>query len=543
MTPETPAADVTVIDIPASAVDESYAQDVFDDEDDLGTAVQSPIGTPDLPHLELPQLEIPSSSVQETRRPSVVRQATDATLVFSIGKDADLYGKEGKDLGKEAEVTSKEVDNLDKDVEALGGKTPLDPLSRASTLVPEARGGWRDPEWRRQQINLITVCYTLYVCGWNDGSTGPLLPRMQTDYNIGYSTVALIFVVGCLGFVSGGFLNVYVDQKFGFGKAIVFGAIFQMCGYIIMAPHPPFTAIVVAYGCTGFGMSYMNAQGNGFVSRLPDAPTKLGFLHASYGLGAFTSPFSATYFATAPNWTHHYFASMSLAALNVVLLTLVFRGQRQEGVMTKAGLGTPAEDGGLASGNLYRQIFPIRTVWLLAAFALIYIGVEVTLGGWIVTFIIHVRGGSEDDSGYISSGFFGGLMLGRLILLPLNKWIGPKRVIFLYTIISIALELTVWFVPSVVGNATSVSIIGLLLGPMFPIIVNHASHVIPKHLLTPSVGFITAIGVSGSAVLPVVTGLLANNYGIQSLQPLMISMMAAMFVLWTLVVITPARAN
>ena len=72
---------------------------------------------------------------------------------------------------------------------------------------------------------------------------------------------------------------------------------------------------------------------------------------------------------------------------------------------------------------------------------------------------------------------------------------------------------------------------------MFPIIVNHASHVIPKHLLvcflssllqmvlticlqTPSVGFITAIGVSGSAVLPVVTGLLANNYGIQSLQPL-----------------------
>ena len=91
---------------------------------------------------------------------------------------------------------------------------------------------------------------------------------------------------------------------------------------------------------------------------------------------------------------------MSLAALNVVLLTLVFRGQRQEGeyftclasswkltrarfvvVMTKAGLGTPAEDGGLASGNLYRQIFPIRTVWLLAAFALIYIGVEVTLGG------------------------------------------------------------------------------------------------------------------------------------------------------------------
>ena len=89
------------------------------------------------------------------------------------------------------------------------------------------------------------------------------------------STLSKCLLTCLQGFVSGGFLNVYVDQKFGFGKvsyshsacaskvlyshpqAIVFGAIFQMCGYIIMAPHPPFAAIVVAYGCTGFGMSYM----------------------------------------------------------------------------------------------------------------------------------------------------------------------------------------------------------------------------------------------------------------------------------------------
>ena len=72
--------------------------------------------------------------------------------------------------------------------------------------------------------------------------------------------------------------------------------------------------------------------------------------------------------------------------------------------MTKAGLGTPAEDGGLASGNLYRQIFPIRTVWLLAAFALIYIGVEVTLGGEFVSMVsmydtdFFAQGGSLPSS-------------------------------------------------------------------------------------------------------------------------------------------------
>lgn len=48
-----------------------------------------------------------------------------------------------------------------------------------------------------------------------------------------------------------------------------------------------------------------------------------------------------------------------------------------------------------------------RVVHLLAFFILIYVGVEVTIGGWIVTYIIEVRGGGP-SAGYISSGFFGG---------------------------------------------------------------------------------------------------------------------------------------
>jgi fucose permease len=67
-----------------------------------------------------------------------------------------------------------------------------------------------------------------------------------------------------------------------------------------------------------------------------------------------------------------------------------------------------------------KQILSIKSVHLLAFFILVYVGAEVTIGGWIVTFIIELRGGGP-SSGYISSGFFGGLMLGRIILLPVNK--------------------------------------------------------------------------------------------------------------------------
>jgi len=79
--------------------------------------------------------------------------------------------------------------------------------------------------------------------------------------------------------------------------------------------------------------------------------------------------------------------------------------------------------------------------------------VEVTLGGWIVTYVIEVRGGGP-SSGYISSGFFGGLTFGRVALLWVNSkvvrlvffgpnhWligskIGERRAIFLYSLLAL----------------------------------------------------------------------------------------------------------
>ena len=89
--------------------------------------------------------------------------------------------------------------------------------------------------------------------------------------------------------------------------------------------------------------------------------------------------------------------------------------------------------------NKYRQIFRLKEVHLLALFILIYVGVEVTLGGeyvcswpervynrswfmctgWTVTYIIKVRGGGS-SSGYVSSGFFGGIFATIARVLVLN---------------------------------------------------------------------------------------------------------------------------
>jgi hypothetical protein len=95
-------------------------------------------------------------------------------------------------------------------------------------------------------------------------------------------------------------------------------------------------------------------------------------------------------------------------------------------------------------------------------------------------------------------------------------------------------ELVVWLVPSLIGGAVSVSLVGVLLGPVYPIIMNEAGRILPRWLLTGCVGWIAGLGQAGSAALPFMTGVIAGRVGIESLQPLCVSFSftLAMLVMW-----------
>lgn len=68
---------------------------------------------------------------------------------------------------------------------------------------------------RDERIYLATLCWVTIACGWNDGTLGPLLPRIQSNYNVSspflgrrdfsnafgqltYTAVSMLFVSGCI---------------------------------------------------------------------------------------------------------------------------------------------------------------------------------------------------------------------------------------------------------------------------------------------------------------------------------------------------------
>ncbi|KAI0739076.1 major facilitator superfamily domain-containing protein [Daedaleopsis nitida] len=442
------------------------------------------------------------------------------------------------DIGNLKAVTATHLS----DVEAAPAPRGPSPTSRQSNHGSESGAAGtetadpaREAEYRRKSLHhFVVLCVCLFLNGWHDGTTGPMLPRVQEIYHIGFAVVSLLFVCSAVGYLAGAVATVYMTDRFGFGKILLMGARIQTGAYAALVPAGPFPVMCAAYGVIGFTLSIQAAQSTGFVSSLKkNSGEKVGVLHASYGLGALISPLVATELAKDPrHWSFHYIISAGLYLMYAALLWASFRGKRQEEIMAEEGEFPEIDDG---SANKFKQMMRLKEVHLMSFFTLIYVGVEVTLGGWIVTFVLEKRGGGA-NAGYISSGFFGaGLMLGRIVLLWLNRKIGERVALTIYAILTIGLEITVWFIPSLIQNAIAISLVGLLLGPMFPIIVNQSKTILPRWLLTGSVGYIAGAGQAGSAILPFFTGILAQKFGIASLQPFVVSMMSTLIVLWAVV--------
>ncbi|WRT64998.1 uncharacterized protein IL334_001939 [Kwoniella shivajii] len=403
------------------------------------------------------------------------------------------------------------------------------------------------PTKRLAGIMLSVLFLVMFLAGWNDASQGPLLPSLQTYYNVNYLVISTIWLANFAGFMTSGITNVFISDAFGFGIAAPFGAAMQGLAYILICWGCPFPLFVVAYVFNGFGLGLQDAQVNSLVTRLENSSTKMFLMHAMYGFGATISPFVSTAFVQrVPSKVYLYFAvSLGLALLTVLALVIVFKGRTENQVVGKRQLEIrvdksgnsrevdPTHEGG-GSGGKMKRILSTPVVHFMAFFLLIYVGVEVTIGGWATTFLLDERGG-DDNSGYVTSGYFGGLTIGRIVLIPMTKKLGNFMAVYIYSMLTIVLLIIVWFTHTVIGNAVCYSLIGVFLGPMYPIAMNVIVDILPGELQGGSIGWVASLGQAGSAMMPFITGAISDKYGVWILQPFSIAFMGADVILWFLV--------
>lgn len=146
--------------------------------------------------------------------------------------------------------------------------------------------------------------------------------------------------------------------------------------------------------------------------------------------------------------------------------------------------------------------------------------------------MLKVRHASNFQSGVSSTGFWAGMTVGRVGLSFLTARLGEFKSVILYLCISAVLELIFWLVPSFVVSAVAVAFLGLFLGPIFPTSVVLVTKILPRDLHVGSIGFATAFGGSGGAIIPFLVGVIAQKKGVQSLQPMVVAILVVIGILW-----------
>lgn len=113
-----------------------------------------------------------------------------------------------------------------------------------------------------------------------------------------------------------------------------------------------------------------------------------------------------------------------MASIEVIALTWSFWDSTGEAYRAIHGKDNSGDKGGLKGALLHRP--GARISWISGIFLLIYLGAEVALGGWIVTFMLQIRNGEPFASGMTATGFWLGMTVGRAVLGFVTPKLGVK---------------------------------------------------------------------------------------------------------------------
>ena len=217
------------------------------------------------------------------------------------------------------------------------------------------------------------------------------------------------------------------------------------------------------------------ALSNVFTANLTNGTAALGLLHGSYGLGGTIAPLIATAMVThGLRWSFYYSIPLAFALGNFAFAGWSFWSYEKDlprqllATLQQSNSRQAVENGSPSKTRLLKQALKNKTTLLGALYIFAYQGAEVSISCWIISFLIAYRHGDPSKVGYVTAGFWGGITVGRLALSQPAHKIGEKSAAFGLVAGAAAFQLIVWLVPNVIGDAVSVSIVGLLLGPIYP---------------------------------------------------------------------------
>jgi fucose permease len=341
------------------------------------------------------------------------------------------------------------------------------------------------------------------VLNIDDGKVGGLISSLML------TSMVMVLLIGPL-----------VDY-FGHKPLAIMGFLVGCAAVFMLIHAKSYGMAVVSCIMLGIGGMALNTVGNTLLPVVlfggQNAPAASNLGNTFFGLGAFITPF-------------------------IVGMLLKRMGYKVTGTIVAILLLLPVVIAIMASypeihtGFSFANAFGLLTnsVIIMSSLALFcYIGLEISMGGWITTYATSL-GFTERGSSFVLSAFWITVMIARLITAALVTPAIGTIVIAVLAIIGTGVIGLMIVAKSKFTAALSIIVTGLAFGPIFPTIVGVTFSKIDASLFGSAFGIIFAIGLLGGSTIPAAIGVYSKGKTIQ--KSLMIAMAAA-FVLFIIAIV------
>jgi len=354
----------------------------------------------------------------------------------------------------------------------------------------------QEKRWKLAATGLYSASFA--ALGLTFSILGPTLPSLAAQTQSSLTDISVLFVARSLGSLVGSVGGGRMFDRFA-GNRVVAAVLALMAVWTALVPViPQLWLLTAVLFLSGVVHGTLNVGGNAllvWVHRKGVAPY-MNALHFFFGLGTFVTPILVAQMVRLENGTVWAYGLVAATFLPVAAAALFVRSPTPEKSANAAG-----------QGRVDR--------WLVAGFFLIfmgYAGASAAHGGWIFSYVTHLKLTDETGAAYLNSAFWGALTIGRLLSIPLAVRFSPKAMLRFDLLGSLlSLGLMVIFPHSLLALGVGSAGLGFFLATIFPYNMSLASRHIP---ITGQVTGWLSIGSSlGALILPWVVGQLFENVG------------------------------
>lgn len=388
-----------------------------------------------------------------------------------------------------------------------------------------------DEERATLVILLLLIIYLTFIgLGLPDALLGSAWPIMQHDIGATQEMAGYVALMVSLCTVISSLFASRLLHRYGTGKVTLVSILSTTIALFGYSFSDNFIFLVLLAIPLGFGAGSVDAALSNYVA-LHFKAKHMSWLHCFWGIGAVTGPIVMSFWLNHENnWRAGYTTvGIILFIIAVILLASLSLWK----IFEKRAVEEGSTERRLVSN---REALRIPGVKMSMVTMLCYNGSETAVGLWMASFFIGNKGVSPSTAAALTSLFFIGIIIGRIISGFLSTNVSSKNLIRYGAIVGcIGLFILVLPVPYWIA-AGALFMMGLGGAPIFPSIV----HATPERFgekASPSViGLEMASAYVGSTLIPLVIGIIASQFGM-SMIPIIL------FILFSMMLVSSEMVN